>query len=369
LEKGLSLTRPGGRLGYIVSASFLVQATFSKLRALLLESGNIEQLAPMGPKVFDRASVDSCIVVIRRGKQLAEHRISVRAPIEPILLPRTASYEISQSRFADNASQVFDFRLTDEAAALIDRLSRSFDDVESGFEFGVGINTGYIRDELTSDHRIDERWHPMVPGTGIARYGTVRTHGWIMYDTEFVRSRGSRARSLPQEHLLSSEKILVVRTRNLSIPRRIVATIDASGAYNLNRLSNIVARPGHDLYGLLGILNSRLFDWIFSTRFYDYEIKPVYLRACPLADDCNSELVSGVKEILATRQAETAARTTHERNRIHRELALIDKKIDRMVYRLYRISEHEQSLIEEQMKALDSRTESEDFDGAVDVDS
>ena len=68
---------------------------------------------------------------------------------------------------------------------------------------------------------------------------------------------------------MSRSKILVVRTRNLSLQRRIIATFDDTGAYNLNRLTNIIALKDQDLHGLLAILNSRLIDWLFSTSFYD----------------------------------------------------------------------------------------------------
>jgi len=132
-----------------------------------------------------------------------------------------------------------------------------------------------------ADTRLDERYHPMVPGSGISRYGGVETQGWILYDKQHVQSRGKLGRTLPPEYLLSSEKVLVVRTRNLALPRRIIATVDRSGAYNLNRLSNIVSRGTGKLPGLLGILNSSLLNFLYSTRFWDYEIKPVYLGIVP----------------------------------------------------------------------------------------
>jgi adenine-specific DNA-methyltransferase len=262
-----------------------------------------------------------------------------------------APYFIRQKRFDSNPGNVFDYRLTDEAASIVQRLLNSFPAVEDGFEFGVGINTGFVRDEMTSDHKRDAHWHPMVPGTGISRYGPVETSGWILYDSEFTKRKGDRARSLPQERFFSEDKILVVRTRNLSLARRIVATVDTTGAYNLNRLSNIIARSDHDLLGLLGLLNSRLFDWLFSTRFYDYEIKPVYLRQCPLADDTDSGLTTAVADMLLARGSAASERADPERVRRLREVDALDQRIDRLVYDLYEVAESERALIEEQMEA------------------
>ena len=40
-----------------------------------------------------------------------------------------------------------------------------FPKIETAYDFGVGINTGYIKDDLTEDSKLDKRYHPMVPGT------------------------------------------------------------------------------------------------------------------------------------------------------------------------------------------------------------
>ena len=152
----------------------------------------------------------------------------------------------------------------------------------------------------------------MVPGSGIARYGRVTPQDWILYDAGYVRGRGSRGRTLPDERLLSEQKILVVRTRNLSLGRRVVATLDPDSKYNLNRLSNIIARPGYQLLGLLGVLNSRLVNWLFSTRYYDYEIKPVYLRAAPTAFTRETELCSAAEAMMQHTLLMSEARTDRE---------------------------------------------------------
>jgi hypothetical protein len=360
LERGLSLLKTGGRLGFIVSASFLVQPTFSKVRALLLNTGAIEELAPLGPGVFIKAAVDSTIVVVRREDgTVADAVIDVRAPVSPTQLPGTASYPIPQRRFETNPGMVFDYRLTEEGAAIVNRIFEEFPTIESGFEFGVGINTGFIKSELVAPRRLDERYHPMVPGTGIARYGSVRTDGWIMYDPEYVKSRGSKGRSLPPERFFLNDKILIVRTRNLSIPQRIVATIDDTQAFNLNRLSNIIARSDHSLLGLLGILNSSLFNWLYSTRFYDYEIKPVYLRDSPLADVNDAGLNAAVSRIVEAKTAWAAARTNQERAGHARRAGVADREVDRIVYGLYGVQKSEIDLIEAQLGKFAARVDRE----------
>ena len=346
IEQGLRLLRPGGRLGYIASASFLVQPSFEKLRDLLLTSSTLEQLAPLGPGAFKSATVDTCLLVVANSTPGPDHELEIRAPATPADLPTTQAHRVPQARFSGNPGRVFDYRLDGAQAALVSRLLKSFPPLEEGFEFGVGINTGFIRDELVADHEPDERYHRLVTGSGISRYGPVRTDGWVMYDSDFVKSRGDRGRSLPAERFLASDKILVVRTRNLSLKRRIVATLDETGVYNLNRLSNIIARPDRSLVGLLGILNSALFNWLFSTRWFDYEIKPVYLRRAPLGDTEDPALDTAVRRMLELVATLDRVGTTQESTRLARLVAATDSEIDRHVFRLYGLSEDEAQMIE-----------------------
>jgi hypothetical protein len=345
LERGLGLARERGYVGMITSASFLVQPSFRKLRRLLLEC-TIERLAPLGPKAFADATVDTSVLVLVNDRPSPDHVLFVQAPKVPTQLPYSKGYTIPQARFLNNAENVFDYKLDEKGATLAGRLLSNFPPISSGFEFGVGINTAYIKDRLIADHKVDSRYHRMIPGDGISRYGSVRTDGWIMYDKKFVQKAGALGRTLPAEHLLSSTKLLLVRTRNLSLPQRIVATIDTEKAYNLNRLSNIVSRPGWNLYGLLGFLNSKLYNWLFSTRFYDYEIKPVYVRAAPLADANDKKLVELVEMMLNLHGRVSSATTQTDVDQLQRQIRSVDSEIDRRVYELYSLTDEEIRIVE-----------------------
>ena len=125
-----------------------------------------------------------------------------------------------------------------------------------------------------------------------------------------------------------------------------MATLDETGAYNLNRLSNIIARPGRSLAGLLEILNSTLFNWLFSTRWFDYEIKPVYLRSSPLADSEDPALETAVRRMLQLVATLGHVRTGQETARLARLAEATDAEIDRHVFRLYGLTGDEAQIME-----------------------
>ena len=61
-----------------------------------------------------------------------------------------------------------------------------------------------------------------------------------MISNLFIQKETFGRTFLPDEKFYRT-KILVVRTRNISLNKRIIATIDTE-KYNLNRLSNIIAK-------------------------------------------------------------------------------------------------------------------------------
>lgn len=334
IELGIRLNKENGFSSLITNSSFLLQTSFERTREFLVNNSAIETLIPLGGNVFDEATVDSAIYTVKKSDEKVQTKIVV--PSQPIEINETEPYYVNSERFRDNEFLVFDYLLNDKEYEIVNRLITEFPKIEKEFEFGVGINTGYIKSELTSDSRVDGRYHPMVPGTGVAKYGNVKTDGYIMYDKDFVKSKGKLGRTLPDEKFFTEPKILVVRTRNISIKERIVATIDYDKKYNLNRISNIIASPESSLEGLLGIINSKLFNWLYSKRYFDYEIKPIYLRNSPLADTNNVDLNNKVKELLSLKDEPDNST----------KIDLI-KEIDKIVFELYGITEDEIKIIEE----------------------
>lgn len=297
IERNINLLSKNGILGLITSSSYLIQQSFEQVRNLILKRTSIKNLIPLGPGIFADATVDTSIIILMNSvNPLSEVKIIIPLFGEEIEFAK--SHFVLQQRFESNNGKIFDYQFDDKSILLVNKLYSENATLDELFDTGVGINTGYIKNELVSTDKIDNRFHKLVTGSGISRYGGCIQEGWIMYDKEFVKNKGKLGRALPAQKYFENDKILIVRTRNLSLKRRIIATIDNNRFYNLNRLSNIISKNGSDLYTLLGILNSNLFNWLFSTRYLDYEIKPVYLKTCPICCKSDNNLSSAVKSIL-----------------------------------------------------------------------
>ncbi|MBK8310771.1 MAG: hypothetical protein IPL04_07580 [Chitinophagaceae bacterium] len=142
---------------------------------------------------------------------------------------------------------------------------------------------------MTSLRKVDSRYHRMLNGKDIGRNFVDWNGEWIMYDSEFVKSKGERGRALPPEYVFTETKILVQRTRR-GMKRKLVCYFDSEQYYNLNRLSNIVLKENrYNLKYIYCLLNSELLDYFFNKYFNEYEVKPLHLAKLPIKDIENTQ--------------------------------------------------------------------------------
>lgn len=325
IELSYRITKTNGINCLITNSSFLHQKSFKKTREFLYQNTKLIEIYPLGPNAFQEATVDTVIYLIQKKK---ENKYKIRINIAETMGYGKDAFYINPDRFNENEDFRFDVFLTDYEHDLIKKVRVRNEIIEDKFDVGVGINTGYIKNELTSMTKENDKYHPMVNGKGISHYGKVSFDGYIKYDPEFVKSKGNKGRTLPDEKYFNQQKILIVRTRNLSLKQRIISTIDSEKGYNLNRLSNIIPKYQDSLYGLIGWLNSSFYNWIFTKEIVDYEIKPVYLKKCPIGDINDKILIDLTSKAIKT-----------EQNTV--EFIDICRLIDKRIYELLKLDDDE----------------------------
>jgi hypothetical protein len=141
-----------------------------------------------------------------------------------------------------------------------------------------------------------------------------------------------------------------------AIVRSASYTLDTDRFYSNDKTSIIVT---DNLY-LLGILNSKVTDFVMhsisSTKQGGYfEYKPMYLQQLPIRTiDSNNpsekaihdKLLSLVDRMLDLHKKKNFLPPSAERDKIEREIAVTDEKIDGIVYGLYGITVEERKIIE-----------------------
>lgn len=202
----------------------------------------------------------------------------------------------------------------------------------------VGINTGYIKTQMTSSEKIDETYHKMLNGKDIGLYSIKWKGEWIKYDKDFVNNFGDLGRALPPEYIFTNEKILIQRTRR-GMQRKLVCCYDDEKFYNLNRVSNVVvSNLSFSIKFIIGLLNSKLLDYYFNKVFNEYEVKPLHLSQLPIKiiDLPQQEsIIVVVDKILSIKKQNPSA-----------DILGLETQIDQLVYQLYDLTEEEIKIIE-----------------------
>lgn len=150
------------------------------------------------------------------------------------------------------------------------------------------------------------------------------------------------------------EKVLVQAIRNLSLSRRVVATLDRARLHADHTLNVLYATDTTvDLQAVLGILNSTLVNWYFRKKHIDINIKGVYLSAIPVpralgqpSSNAGAELATMVTRLLDLRARLSGVRSAGEAALLQREADIVDHQIDRLVYRLFDLTDDEVVLVE-----------------------
>jgi predicted nucleic acid-binding Zn-ribbon protein len=100
----------------------------------------------------------------------------------------------------------------------------------------------------------------------------------------------------------------------------------------------------------LALLNSKLINDYYRLFFNDKAIKRVQLQQLPIkevSEDKQLELAELATEYMKlSKDFEDSSDGTERWNQLKEEIGVVNKKIDRLVYKIYNITEEEKKLIE-----------------------
>jgi hypothetical protein len=122
----------------------------------------------------------------------------------------------------------------------------------------------------------------------------------------------------------------------------------------------ILAAPEISREYILGLLNSSLLEWFLRKTatqmrggYFSYEsrfIRNLPIRPIDFSDAADRErhdrIVALVEEMRALHRRLAVARTDHEQENLKRQIDATDRRIDRLVYDLYDLTEEEIRLVE-----------------------
>jgi type I restriction-modification system DNA methylase subunit len=375
LERALSLLRAGGRLGFIIPYSFLNQTYAEPLRRLILESACIESIVDLsGYRVFQAASVETCIVTLRKEQQTAirrKHYIKVIAQETydaGIEENGQAFIEIQQANFERTPQAMFRLDLKGAVMPLLEKIEQQSFKLGQLCYVSKGIvayaeSDGRKKADFLHLKRKNKRCVPYLEGKDVQRY-VIDFKGWYLDYQPAVMAR-------PTFRELHEKPKLLIR----AIAQGLLGAYDAKQHYADQKLiccvqyrqlgqhrqvhvpDDVIADMRFDDKFILGLVNSRLLSHYYHVvLFSGLSILPEDVRQLPIrrinfADPIDQQrhehVVALVTEMLSLQRdyAEAERAKTDERHGLQRRIDELDAEIDRVVYALYRLTEAEIKII------------------------
>ncbi len=361
-EKGISLLRENGVIGFITPNTWLNNQSNLKLRTHILQNTSIISIADYSNvSVFGKVVVLPIITILK--KMIDENcQTAILRPTDQGLL---LSQSVPQRLWLHDESKIINFNLRSEDANLRLRIEaqscslESLAEVKFGikvYETGKGIPPQKPSDAqnhiFESNQRADSTYRKYLEGKDVNRYSIEWKKRWLKYGENLAAPRAAS--------LFEGKRLLIRRI----VGERLIGTF-TEDKYVTSQLLQIV-KPKNDGIAkyLLGILNSKLIAYYFKKKYNRVnktfpEIRIYELAALPIhpvdfesvTEKSNYDrIVSLVATMTDLNKTLPQAKTDQDKTFIQRQIESADRRIDELVYELYGLTPEEIKIVEESTK-------------------
>ena len=401
VEKGLSLLKEGGILGFILPSKFFNADYGEGLRKLIAEDKAIYRIVDFKDfQVFDTATTYTCLLFLKKtknkkfkyleledSKKLAQIKIITTDMFKKSIQNEPTAVE--KWNFTSGIERDLMNKLVKVDTKLKDITKR----ISQGFKTGndkIFVNTAFP-ENFEENLMID-----VLKGKEIRRYGIKPNSRKAIfpYQTPNNSVVAMNEESLKKYksiyyYLLEHKKELLERDRGrigkdvwflysrnqfigLAKKEKIITrdiskipafAYDADGKYGLLGGYGIVLKENVPYEYVLGILNSSLTYWFISKTsakfrggFYSYEAR--FIENIPIIitkdEKLKSEIITLVKNQIDRHKLlqSFGDKKTSETSKLELEITETDEEINNLVYKLYGITDEEKKIIEETLSEL-----------------
>ena len=367
LEMGLlNLSSPNGIVTLIIPSVVHSNMSYQKMRDIILNNNWLKEVRYTGGDVFNAPTVDTTILICNKVGNEAIKLTNAVDFTHPI------SHNVPADYFTkfNNVISIGD----DQGSNIFDKLfNGSFDVVGQHYNVFQGIVTGknpaFIFDTENDalSKGIDlSLLHPLCHGRDLEKYKVrsrerrilyidnevriddyPKTKLWLMNFKDALEKRREAKRGVIQWYGLQwprvkaeldlKEKIMLQRTRNESLKTRIVAALDDTSVYGMEGIYFVIPKsPDASLRYLLGILNSKLINYLFATKFLNLAIKAEYLKQVKIPNISQQQ----------QKEMETLVDSISQLKLKEMDSSKEENRIDLLVYRLYYLTYDEVLIVD-----------------------
>ena len=339
------LINSNGRISFIIPHTILSNDSYKTLRQLLLNLSTIIQIVDIGPGVFIGAKNETMILILNKGKIVCKTEILLTN--SSIFPQPKRKLIVNQDIWLDTDKYVWLINNSETDYKVIGKINSANLFLGDLCTINQGLRTGnndkYICKTENGDH-----WKHAIGGKHIGRYEPLIDQIYVFYDPKVLDAPRKR------EIFESEKKIVIQEIRNITLPRRIIATYDSQQFYclqstNVINLKDNNSNKLHMLY-LLGLLNSNLINYFFKQNFSgNNHIASNQLAQIPIilpTTNRHERMVSLVQSMLDMHKQLQLPLLSQEKEHLQRQISRTDHEIDKLVYELYGLTDEEIRIVE-----------------------
>ena len=338
IELSTNLLLSNGYVSLITPNSWLKNLKMQKTRKYVLDNLKFESINPNISKAFEEAQVDTLIFIACKRNKNGEINIWTFDDKEPS--PR---HLINQEVFLENEGFVFDLEVNPMIRSIIKKVRSKSKILEDDFEITRGVNPydkyrGQSEDIISSkayhsSFKKDETFKPELRGKHVSTFN-------YKWDNKHFISYGSWLAAPRNPKFFTGKRILF---REILGNRFVTTTIDED--FILDR-SLYIGKPLNDsinVEAVLGILSSKLLIWLFRIEKNEFDdlfpkIRLEEFKKLPIPKQNIFE--DDISKIIVKIMAQK-----NENGQI--DITILENKIDKLIYRLYELTEDEINIIEQ----------------------
>ncbi len=351
IEKALGLLKEGGLFGFIISNKFLISDYGIGLRKLILYKSKILKIIDVSNMdIFKDASVYPVIIIFQKISKediIKKNKIEV---INNILteneLLNKKSQKYPQVDMINNSNMIIDVTSTNKT--LINKIEKNSYNIGEIAKIGRGFRPP--SKELASTTFTNGLSKYLIGKDLIGKYKIKWSGNYVRYEEKKI------AESKPI-NVFQQQKILI-----RDIGKKFNASYDNGTYLCLKTIYFIYDVKKIDIKALLGILNSRVMHFYFTSKFSAMHIQGGYLRfrkqfleILPIKISSDSDYIRIVNKVdkiinLNEKLISLEGKQTDQKAQLEKEIKKTDEEINDLVYKLYDITEEEKKIIEESLK-------------------
>lgn len=345
IERGIMLLKPSGVLGFIVPHTWISLESFVHIRKKILDTCKVIKLVQLPKKVFQDATVETCIVIIQKeednNKRLA-NEIVVERLNELGIVEEVKRHK--QSKILSN--YLYNFELYSEATGntIFEKLNK-LPKLGSIVDFSYGLKTGDDEKFISTSIK-DENSKPLIRSADIGRYSITYSGEYVWYVPTIMTANKKTARPGDKERF-ERNKLIVGR-----MGKELFAAYDSNNYYVKDGMLLTTNNDSEPLLYVLGLINSRLLNYYYQNFFITIDVLKNALLNLPIPisnEQQKLHLASLVDDLcnLHANYKRMGDKFTDERSHLDIEIAEKDREIDEFVYGLYGLTEEEINMIQQ----------------------